>query len=59
MKLLKLIAASFLSMGFLSMAVMADEPKDKVKAGFIYVGPTGLTDTILEDRMLKSILVIE
>ena len=41
MKLLKLIAASFLSMGFLSMAVMADEPKDKVKAGFIYVGPTG------------------
>ena len=41
MKLFKLIAASLLSMGFLSMAVMADEPKDKVKAGFVYIGPTG------------------
>ena len=41
MKLLKLIAASLCSMGLLSMAVMADEPKDKVKVGFVYVGPTG------------------
>ena len=41
MKLFKLIAASLLSMGFLSMAVIADEPKDKVKAGFVYIGPTG------------------
>ena len=41
MKLFKLIAASVFSMGLLSMAVIADEPKDKVKVGFVYVGPTG------------------
>ena len=38
MKLLKIIAASILMLGTLGSAAMAD---DKVKVGFVYVGPTG------------------
>ena len=41
MKLVKLFVASLAVMGLFSMSVQADEPKDKVKVGFIYVGPTG------------------
>ena len=40
MNILKLITASFLAV-MLSMAFHAGEAKDKVKVGFIYVGPTG------------------
>jgi len=28
-------------MGYFGMSALADEPKDKVKAAFVYVGPTG------------------
>jgi simple sugar transport system substrate-binding protein len=41
MKLFKLLAASVLLVGTFGMSVLADEPKDKVKAAFVYVGPTG------------------
>ena len=41
MKLFKLLAASVLLVGSFGMSVSADEPKDKVKAAFVYVGPTG------------------
>lgn len=40
MKLLKLLAGTVLAITLGSFA-MADAPKDKVKVGFIYVGPTG------------------
>ena len=40
MNILKLITASFLAV-MLSFPVYAGEAKDKVKVGFIYVGPTG------------------
>ena len=41
MKLFKLLAATLLMLGTFGMSVLADEPKDKVKAAFVYVGPTG------------------
>ena len=41
MKLFKLLTASVLLMGSFGMSALADEPKDKVKAAFVYVGPTG------------------
>ena len=41
MKLFKLLTASILLMGSFGMSALADEPKDKVKAAFVYVGPTG------------------
>ena len=41
MKLFKLLAASVLLVGSYGMSASADEPKDKVKAAFVYVGPTG------------------
>jgi basic membrane protein A len=41
MKLFKLLAASVLLVGSFGMSASADEPKDKVKAAFVYVGPTG------------------
>ena len=41
MKLFKLLTASIVLMGSFGMSVLADEPKDKVKAAFVYVGPTG------------------
>ena len=40
MKLIKLLTATILAVT-MAFSVHADEPKDKVKAGFIYVGPTG------------------
>ena len=40
MKLIKLFAVALLT-ATLGMSAHADEPKDKVKVGFIYVGPTG------------------
>tara|TARA_R110000744_G_scaffold100206_1_gene193175 strand:+ start:458 stop:1534 length:1077 start_codon:yes stop_codon:yes gene_type:complete len=40
MKLVKLFAVALLA-ATLGMSAHADEPKDKVKVGFIYVGPTG------------------
>ena len=55
MKLLKLLAV-VLSVMFFSTA----NAGDKVKVGFIYVGlqaiMDGLTDTISEDKMCRSIL---
>ena len=41
MKLVKLLTAIFLAVGLVGGAAFAGEPKDKVKVGFIYVGPTG------------------
>ena len=41
MKLVKLLTAIFLAVGVVGGAAFAGEPKDKVKVGFIYVGPTG------------------
>ena len=41
MKLFKLLTASIMLMGSFGMSALADEPKDKVKAAFVYVGPTG------------------
>jgi simple sugar transport system substrate-binding protein len=41
MKLFKLLTASIMLMGYFGMSALADEPKDKVKAAFVYVGPTG------------------
>ncbi len=41
MKLFKLIAASLAVVGLFGMTAFAGEPKEKVKVGFIYVGPTG------------------
>ena len=41
MKLFKLLTASILLMGSFGMSANADTPKDKVKAAFVYVGPTG------------------
>ena len=41
MKLFKLLTASILLMGSFGMSASADAPKDKVKAAFVYVGPTG------------------
>ena len=41
MKLFKLLAASVLLVGSFGMSASADQPKDKVKAAFVYVGPTG------------------
>lgn len=40
MKLIKLFAVALLT-ATLGMSAHADEPKDKVKVGFIYIGPTG------------------
>lgn len=41
MKLLKLFSATLLMLGSLAVSAQADTPKDKVKVGFVYVGPTG------------------
>ena len=40
MKLIKLLTATMLAVT-MAFTAYADEPKDKVTAGFIYVGPTG------------------
>ena len=40
MNLLKLIAASLVAVS-LGMSAFAGEAKEKVKVGFVYVGPTG------------------
>ena len=41
MKLFKLLAVATAAVGLFFSTAIADEPKEKVKAGFIYVGPTG------------------
>ena len=41
MKLVKLFTAALVAVGLIGGAALAGEPKDKVKVGFIYVGPTG------------------
>ena len=41
MKLVKLFTAALVAVGLIGGAAFAGEPKDKVKVGFIYVGPTG------------------
>ena len=39
---MKLLSTIFIAILIaISGSAFADEPKDKVKAGFIYVGPTG------------------
>ena len=53
---------AILSVLFLVTGAFAGE-KDKIKAGFVYVGPVGdhggLTDMTSEDKTLKNILAIE
>jgi simple sugar transport system substrate-binding protein len=41
LNLFKVLAASLLVVTSFVTSAIADEPKDKVKVGFIYVGPTG------------------
>jgi len=41
MKLVKLFTAMLVAVGLIGGAAFAGEPKDKVKVGFVYVGPTG------------------
>ncbi len=41
MKLLKLFSAVLIAVGLFGVSAFAGEAKDKVKVGFVYVGPTG------------------
>ena len=41
MKLVKMFTAILVAVGLIGGTAFAGEPKDKVKVGFVYVGPTG------------------